>query len=505
MSKYDIMTPLKDLIFMKIYLAGDSTVASFNDSTYYYPRFGYGTKLQNYFNNTEVINLALSGRSSKSFLKEENYRILKSSIKEGDYLIIGFGHNDEKSDDESRFTDASKPLDNPSSFAYSLYNNYIKLALDVHATPILCSPICRINPNNEYNGNTIHDTKTGNYKDAILKLAREKGLLGIDLTSKTVEDAKEGFDKSALYHAMTAGRLKDGNLSYDITSVDKTHLNEYGANLVAYYVVDAIKNSNLDLKKYIISDYKRPDISYLHMNPLYKLPHYIVPNMKSYLPQDRSFSSDGKFYGLAFGSLSATDLSNKGFVAYKENDCYIVGQCGEKRLGALCSTYDGICGVFRQLSIKENFIVEADVEIISTNFGDQSGFGIMLRDDLYLNQKTANEIISSNYICAGVITDAKSFVVNYKKESTTEISRTNNVVHHPYENGDKFKLYLERLGQRLVVKAQGKDFGFENEYLDFDFQAHDFNNIYLGFFATKGTIAKYSNINFKITGNAKEA
>ena len=105
---------------MKLYLVGDSTVASFNDYTYFYPRFGYGTKLQDYFNNVEVINLALSGRSSKSYLKEKNYLNLKELLKEGDYLLIGFGHNDEKSDDESRFTDASRPLDDETSFQYYL-------------------------------------------------------------------------------------------------------------------------------------------------------------------------------------------------------------------------------------------------------------------------------------------------------------------------------------------------------------------------------------------------
>ena len=56
------------------YLIGDSTVAKFNDVTYYYSRFGYGTKLDNYFKDLNIINLALSGRSSKSFLKEENYK-----------------------------------------------------------------------------------------------------------------------------------------------------------------------------------------------------------------------------------------------------------------------------------------------------------------------------------------------------------------------------------------------------------------------------------------------
>ena len=30
---------------------------------------------------------------------EDNYKVLKESIKEGDFLLIGFGHNNEKFDD----------------------------------------------------------------------------------------------------------------------------------------------------------------------------------------------------------------------------------------------------------------------------------------------------------------------------------------------------------------------------------------------------------------------
>ena len=92
-----------------IYLVGDSTVCAFEDP-YYYPRYGYGTQLGGYLDEkATVVNLALSGRSSKSFITEDNYKTLKDSLKAGDYLIIGFGHNDEKSDDAARFTDASKP------------------------------------------------------------------------------------------------------------------------------------------------------------------------------------------------------------------------------------------------------------------------------------------------------------------------------------------------------------------------------------------------------------
>jgi hypothetical protein len=103
-----------------IYLVGDSTVCSFSDS-YYYPRYGYGTQLANYLApEATVVNLALSGRSSKSFITEENYQTLKSQIKAGDFLLIGFGHNDEKSDDPLRFTDATKDYTDESSFAYHL-------------------------------------------------------------------------------------------------------------------------------------------------------------------------------------------------------------------------------------------------------------------------------------------------------------------------------------------------------------------------------------------------
>lgn len=104
----DIMLHVKGFVYYETISCWRFNSRSFNDYTYFYPRFGYGTKLQDYFNNVEVINLALSGRSSKSYLKEKNYLKLKELLKDGDYLLIGFGHNDEKADDESRFTDAEQ-------------------------------------------------------------------------------------------------------------------------------------------------------------------------------------------------------------------------------------------------------------------------------------------------------------------------------------------------------------------------------------------------------------
>ena len=72
-----------------LWVVGDSTLSSFDDK-YYYPRYGYGTKLGCYLNSkVQVNNLALSGRSSKSYTTEPEYQTLLSGMKKDDYLIIG--------------------------------------------------------------------------------------------------------------------------------------------------------------------------------------------------------------------------------------------------------------------------------------------------------------------------------------------------------------------------------------------------------------------------------
>ena len=225
-----------------VYLVGDSTVCSFNDN-YYYPRYGYGTQLGNYLNELVTINnLALSGRSSKSFTSEENYQTLLASLKEGDYLIIGFGHNDEKSDDAVRFTDASKPITDSTSFKYSLYENYIKVALEKKATPILCTPIVRANSKNDYTGSHAHITENGDYAKAIVELGQEKGVEVIDLTEITKNRYTElGYNEAIYYHAMTTGQYDTDGVTVipNTTSVDTTHLNIYGAKYVAYKLAES--------------------------------------------------------------------------------------------------------------------------------------------------------------------------------------------------------------------------------------------------------------------------
>ena len=76
-----------------LWIVGDSTAAEFDDTTYYYPRYGWGTQLGRYFQGISIENLAVSGTSTQSFLQTAQYQRLLEEMNPGDYLLIGFGHN----------------------------------------------------------------------------------------------------------------------------------------------------------------------------------------------------------------------------------------------------------------------------------------------------------------------------------------------------------------------------------------------------------------------------
>jgi len=231
-----------------LYLVGDSTVSSFHDS-YYFPRYGYGTQLYRYFEGLNIINLALPGRSSKSFIKETNYIFLEQNIKEGDFLIISFGHNDEKQD-KLRYTNPVLSLEDTTSFKYYLYSFYIKLAIDHKAIPILVTPIVRRNPFGIYTGSFIHciegtaDYPGGDYSESIRSLGELLKTTVIDLTQRT-KDLYEKLDNvtTLKYHAWK---------TEDPESVDNTHLNVFGASVVAYLFSQEIKNTVISLRNYLI-------------------------------------------------------------------------------------------------------------------------------------------------------------------------------------------------------------------------------------------------------------
>ena len=493
----------------KLYIVGDSTLSKFNDTSYYYPRYGYGTMLYNYLDTTklDIVNLALSGRSSKSFLLEDNYKVLKDSIKEGDFLLIGFGHNNEKADDVARFTSANLPIDDESSFMYSLNEYYIKLAKSVGATPILCTPIVRLSLNKDYNGTVIHETVHGDYRKNILDLGEMFDVTAIDLTTPTKELFNNlSVEEASLHHAITAGKVVDGKVEPNLKSVDKAHLNIYGAKYVAYLVASSLKNSNNPLKEYLLENIVEPTINDLVINPEFKIIEYKAPDLNGYQQPDHLKLNVDGWYGTAFGDVGCNPLEEiNGYRVIQKENSIIVGQNGNTLYGRFNASADGFACCFKQVSSSENFIVKAKAKVVELTPSKQTSFGLMLRDDIYIGQTTNRESTMNNYVSAGFLTLNVSMNVLFARECTTELNMANNIIDGFYEVDDEALLSITRLGQSITTKVVYKGVEYSKTYLDFDLTSIDRDYMYICLYSTCGTVVEYSDIEYIYTGKAIEA
>lgn len=216
----------------KLYVIGDSTASIYAENVY--PRTGWAQVLQDFFlaDSVEVVDKAASGRSSRSFFDEGRWTPIKNDLKPGDYVIIQFGHNDEKTSDASRGT-------LPGSTFEHFLSIYIDDAIAKGATPILATPINRNSWNSDNRTVTnSHITADGDYPQAIRDLAAEKKIDLIDATALTKTFMEEiGKDScTTLFMNIARGEFPnfpDGNS-------DNTHLRESGARAVAQLVVNDI-------------------------------------------------------------------------------------------------------------------------------------------------------------------------------------------------------------------------------------------------------------------------
>ncbi len=492
-----------------VYLVGDSTVCSFTDS-YYYPRYGYGTQLGSYLTDkATVVNLALSGRSSKSFIEEANYKTLADSLKAGDYLIIGFGHNDEKSDDAARFSDASKAYTEEGSFGYYLYEYYIKLAAEKGATAILCTPIVRAATDDDYTGSEAHVTATGDYAQAIRDLGTAVGIPVVDLTEITkAEYSAKGFDTIRNYHAVISGQYDTDGVTVvpNWVSIDKTHLNIYGAKFVAYNLASEL--SELEgIGKYVAEGIAAPTIADLVPLDGYKVPDYTAPDLENYAPGGSFAAITDGWYGTAMGNTGGNPYSSSnGYIASEVSEgVFRAGQhldSGSNK-GKFENASDGFAFIFRQVEADKNFTLTASGKVIYTGLTKQAGFGLMLRDDCIIDQ-TATDTISTNYVTAGFLCNDSNMVSNFYRENST-LYKSGSTVSPIAPVDSTFTASIERVGQSVTVSITYGGETYTETYVDFDFQAVDGGYMYVGMFANRGTVIEFTDVVFTITGISQGA
>lgn len=249
-----------------IFIIGDSTAANKDISGGKKER-GWGMALQCYFNDEiRVDNHAVNGRSSKSFIDEGRWQKVVDAIRPGDYVIIQFGHNDEK-------PKADRHTDPGSTFDYNLAK-FVRETREKGGIPVLMNCVVRRNffvnaPENDddeklrtttfkdgvkmIEGDSLIDTH-GLYRIAPRDVAKRMNVVFIDANKITHNLEQElGREKSKKLHMW----FKPGEEpSVPKGRQDNTHYNVWGAHVVAGLLASAIAEEIPVLRPFIVdADY----------------------------------------------------------------------------------------------------------------------------------------------------------------------------------------------------------------------------------------------------------
>ncbi len=230
------------------YIIGDSTVRN-GDGSGRNQQWGWGSFIDGYFDTMKISvrNLAIGGRSSRTFITEGRWDKIMATLKKGDYVIMQFGHNDASPlDDTARARgtirgtgEESKEIYNPITkkqelvHTYGWYmRRYIRETKARRATAIVCSLVPRDN---------WKDGKVQRSDDSYAKWAKEvaaeEDAAFIDLNSLVALKYEElGQEKVKAFFP-----------------ADHTHTDIEGGKVNAAIVIDAIRVlKDVKLKKYLL-------------------------------------------------------------------------------------------------------------------------------------------------------------------------------------------------------------------------------------------------------------
>lgn len=491
------------------WVVGDSTVSAFSDE-YYLPREGYGEELDNYFNAT-VYNLAVSGASSKDFTTMDAYKTLLNGSDEtpalgdaeGDkFLIIGFGHNDEKTE-PARYTNPNGDYKTEGSFANSLYVNYIQPALERGVTPVVVTPIARLTDKNtlsSYDSASGHKTATvtasgityegGDYAQAIRDMCDELGLICIDMTSATIkENVLQGKNAKWLHAYTGAKAAEDGTMT--ATGLDLTHTNSYGAKLNAWLISKL--SDGTALGEYSKNKEKPRYRLYFGdaINPDYEPSSYKAPTETSTLWPSYTDANGIVWNGSAFGNVGGADKITGGdFSAKVDGDTVTLGVKNNR--GKIASTVDGIMMYYVQLPAGTNFTLTAKATVNSLNKNNQVSFGLMARDDMYVDESISDPM--GDYVAVGTRNQGK---INCFGRKSGELY-DGPAASVKYGEGDTVTL-------KLVGTADGYTLTYgDNETVsagfDYALTAVDPDYIYVGFYVARNANVTFSDIQLTTSG-----
>lgn len=219
-----------------IFITGDSTVTDQQKEPY----AGWGQMLPRFFGpSVAVSNHAESGLALRSFEYQMRLKKVLSAMKPGDYMLIQFGHNDQKDPREEA---------GPFTTYKAKLAQFVDWVREKQAIPVLITSMERLRMDE-----SGKQTPTlADYAEAVRQVGSEKKVAVIDLNVMSLKfyaalgpnHATKAF---AFYPAGTfPGQEEALN--------DRTHHNAYGAYELARCVVEGIRAQLPELAKHLARD-----------------------------------------------------------------------------------------------------------------------------------------------------------------------------------------------------------------------------------------------------------
>ena len=200
-----------------LYLAGDSTVTD----QAVVPWASWGQMLPRFFGTDVVVaNHAESGETLKSFVTELRLDKLLSTLKRGDWVMIQFGHNDQKVQWPQTYAEAATTY-------RSWLRTYIAEVRRRGATPLLVTSPERRN----FDASGRIEPTLADYAEAVRAVAKEESVALIDLNPLSVRFYEALGPEMSLSAFADEGR-------------DRTHHNEYGAYALARMVIEGLRTAD---------------------------------------------------------------------------------------------------------------------------------------------------------------------------------------------------------------------------------------------------------------------
>jgi rhamnogalacturonan acetylesterase len=227
-----------------LYMIGDSTMHN-NDKDLW----GWGTTIADHLDLSKIdlVNSATAGRSTRTFIKEGRWDKVYSALKPGDFVIMGFGHNEGSKPDTTKAgyrgvfkgTGADSVVLNWPNGTVEVVHSYgwyirkfIRDTKAKGATPIVVSMI----PRREWDKANKIQRADKDYGLWAKQVANEESAAFVDLNEIT----------AAKYDKLTHDQV------FALFGKDHTHTNKDGAVINAQSFVDGLKlQPNVTLNNYI--------------------------------------------------------------------------------------------------------------------------------------------------------------------------------------------------------------------------------------------------------------